>query len=75
MYRVEILGVDGKAADEKHEQARFDEAGLYVRDGARETVVPWHTVRAVSITELETGVRRPERREAPPVVRSRGRRR
>lgn len=60
-YQLDLLGTDGQATTETHEDAAFAEAGVYVRDGAKETVIPWHGIQVASITDLNPReVRRPD---------------
>jgi hypothetical protein len=66
-YQLDLIGVDGKAATETHELAQATEVGVFVRDGRKETWIPWSEIHVASITDLDAGeVRQPEVRVVQP---------
>lgn len=67
-YRLELIGADGKAAAEEHEFVQVTEVGVFIRDGVKETWIPWGQVHVASITDLDAGgeVRQPEVRVVRP---------
>lgn len=60
--QLDIVGTDGKAATEQHELVQATEVGVYVRDGKKETWIPWGQIHVASITDLdpEPEVRQPD---------------
>jgi hypothetical protein len=64
-YRLELIGVDGEAADEEHELVEATGQGLRIVDGDRETGIPWGVIHVYAITPLDVDVRQPTVRQVP----------
>lgn len=69
-YRLELIGTDGKAATETHELVEPTEWGLRIKDGGRETGIPWGVIQVWARTPLDVAAR-PTVHTVPPRRRAR----